>query len=216
MVGEIFDTGEGSEVPAVLRGTWADLLVLDPSAAPDRWEIRPDDGVALRAFTTSLEQATNGALSTYTLEDTTADEEFLLFLSVVAFMGAVLVAISLGGVLNTVLLETRQRTRELALLKAVGLTPRQVVALVISTVAPLALLAGLVGVPLGLLSQRAVLGYMGQIAADTAIPEVSFDVFPPLLLVALACSGLAIAVAGAYVPAQRAARARIAPALQAE
>jgi len=216
MVGEIFDTGEGSEVPVVLRGTWTDLLALDPSATPDRWEIRPIDGVALRTFTTNLEQATNGAVSTYTLEDTTSDEEFLLFLSVVAFLGAVLVAISLGGVFNTVLLETRQRTRELAVLKAVGLTPHQVVALVLSTVAPLALVAGLVGVPLGLLSQRAVLGYMGQIAANTAIPNVSFDVFPPFLLVALAGSGLAIAVAGAYLPAQRAARARIAPVLQAE
>ncbi len=216
MVGEIFDTGEGSEVPIVLRGAWADLLALDPSATPDRWEIRPLDGVALRTFTTNLEQATNGAVSTYTLDDTTSDEEFLLFLSVVAFLGAILVAISLGGVFNTVLLETRQRTRELAVLKAVGLMPRQVVALVIWTVAPLAILAGLVGVPLGLLSQRAVLGYMGQTAANTAIPEVSFDVFPPLLLVALACSGLAIAVLGAYLPAVRAARAHIAPVLQAE
>jgi putative ABC transport system permease protein len=57
---------------------------------------------------------------------------------------------------------------------------------------------------------------MGHTSANTAIPEVSFDVFPPLLLVALACSGLAIAVLGAYLPAVRAARAHIAPVLQAE
>ena len=101
-------------------------------------------------------------------------------------MGIVLVAISLGGVFNTVLLETRQRTRELAVLKAVGMTPRQVVVLVLCSVAPLALVAGLLGVPLGLLSQRAVLGYMGDPSANTAIPDSAFDVFPPLLLAGLA------------------------------
>ena len=41
-----------------------------------------------------------------------------------ASMGVVLVAISIGGVFDTVLLETRQRTREMAVLKAIGLTPR--------------------------------------------------------------------------------------------
>ncbi len=167
-------------------------------------------------MTRDLETATDGALSAYSREDTASDEEFILFLSVVATMGIVLVAISLGGVFNTVLLETRQRTRELAVLKAVGMTPRQVVVLVLCSVGPLALVAGLLGVPLGLLSQRAVLGYMGDTFANTAIPDSAFDVFPPLLLLALACSGLAIAVAGAYLPAQRAARARIAPVLLAE
>ena len=85
-------------------------------------------------------------------------------------MGIVLVAISLGGVFNTVLLETRQRTREMAVLKAVGLTPAQVVAMVLASVVPVGLLAGLLGVPLGLAFQRAVLTYMGEVAAQTRDP----------------------------------------------
>ena len=77
-------------------------------------------------------------------------------------------------------------------------------------------LAGLVGVPLGMAFQRAVLTYLGQTAAQTAVPESVFDVFVPVVLFGLLLSGLAIATVGAYAPAQRAARTRVAPVLQAE
>jgi putative ABC transport system permease protein len=148
--------------------------------------------------------------------DQELDASFLLFLSVISFMGVVLVTISVAGVFNTVLLETRQRTRELAVLKAIGMTPAQVVRMVMASIVPVGLLAGFIGVPIGLLAQRLVLGYMGQVAAKTAIPPAVFDVFPAVLLLGLALSGLAIGAAGAFLPAQRAARARIAPVLQAE
>ena len=112
---------------------------------------------------------------------------------------------SIGGVFNTVLLETRQRTREVAVLKAIGLTPAQVVAMVIATVIPVGLLAGIIGVPVGLAAQRLVLGYMGEVAAKTRIPESVYDVFPLVVLVGLGLLGLAIGALGAYLPAQRAA-----------
>ena len=88
--------------------------------------------------------------------------------------------------------------------------------MVVSSVFPVGLLAGLLGVPLGLVFQRAALGYMGQVAAGTRIPERTFDVLVRRSMVGLALTGLAIAAVGAYLPAQRAARARIAPVLQAE
>ena len=78
------------------------------------------------------------------------------------------------------------------------------------------LLAGLIGVPLGLIAQRAVLSYMGEVAAHTGIPPSVYDVFTPLALLGLASLGLVIGAIGAYLPAQRAALARIAPVLQAE
>ncbi len=104
----------------------------------------------------------------------------------------------------------------MAVLKALGLAPGQVIVMVIASVVPVAVLAGLLGVPLGIAFQRATLVYMGQIAAGTRVPESTFDVFTPLVLAGLAASGLAIAAVGAYLPAQRAARARIGPVLQAE
>jgi putative ABC transport system permease protein len=216
LVGEVFDTGGGPSDTLVLRGSMSDLTALDPTAPVSGWEIRPRPGVEPARYAEWLMGATGGRVGAYTIDDSTADEEFLLFLSVVATMGIVLVAIAFGGVFNTVLLETRQRTREMAVLKALGMAPRQVVAMVVASVVPVGLAAGLLGVPIGLVFQRAVLSYMGQVVGGTGIPDSTFDVFGPVFLTLLAIGGLAIAVAGAYLPAQRAARARIAPVLLAE
>jgi putative ABC transport system permease protein len=216
LVGEIFDAAEESRDNLVIRGTWADLKAIEPSIEPTRWEARPRSGVGTRTYRDSLQEALGGEAQVFVQDEGTSDESFLLFLTVIGVMGAVLVAISLGGVFNTVLLETRQRTREIAVLKAIGLTPAQVVAMVLASIVPIGIVAGLVGVPLGLVAQRAVLSYMGEVAAKTGIPPAIFDVFSPAMFVVLGLAGLAIGAAGAYLPAQRAARARIAPVLQAE
>ena len=88
--------------------------------------------------------------------------------------------------------------------------------MVLASIVPVGVLAGLIGVPLGLAFQRAVLTHMAGTVALTAVPSSTFDVFPPLLLIGLCLSGLAIGAAGAYLPAWRAARAPIATVLQAE
>ena len=216
LVGEALDVENGDLDGLLLRVDWSDVTALDPAAAISRWEMRPAEGTEPRAYASSIDQATGGRVATYTVGDSQTDVDFLLFLSVVAFLGGTLVAVSVGGVFNTVLLETRRLTREVAILKTGGSTPAQVVAMVIASIVPAGLVAGVVGVPIGLLFQRAVISYMGQVAAKTGIPELTFDVFGPLLLGALILSGLAIAAAGAYAPAQRAARAPIAAVLQTE
>jgi putative ABC transport system permease protein len=216
LVGEIFDTADRDTNHLVLRGAFADLATLDPGARRTSWEILPTSATSPLAYADALEQSTNSAVNAHALDPAAIDEGFLLFISVITFMGIVLIAISLGGVFDTVLLETKQRTREMAVLKALGMSPRQVVVMVVASVLPVALVAGLIGVPLGLVFQRAALVYMGQVDAGTRIPERTFDVFAPGLLLGLAVSGLAIAAIGAYLPALRAARARIAPVLQAE
>jgi len=216
LTGEILDTADEMPDHVLLRGSWADLETLDPTARPTHWEISPATGTALDAYAAQLETALDGRARVIDRTDPRLDADFLLFLSVVATMGVVLVVISIAGVFDTVLLETRQRTREMAILKAVGMTPRQVIAMVVASVVPIGLLAGVLGVPIGLLFQRVVLGYMGEVAAETRIPESTLDVFAPATILGLALSGLAIAAVGAAIPARRAAVARIAPVLQAE
>lgn len=216
LVGEVFDLGKESPDNTVLRGSWTDVLRLVPTATIDQWEMQPRTGVSAHDYRSAVVDATGRSLPVSTVSDSTSDAGFLLFLSVVTILGIVLVVMSVGGVFNTVLLETRHRAREIAILKAIGLTPRSLIAMIEATVAPMAIAAGLIGVPIGLGLQRAVLGYMGETAARTAVPEVSLDVFGPFAILGLALTGLAIAAIGALVPAQRATRARIAPVLQAE
>ena len=216
LVGEILDTPRESDDNLVLRGSWADLAALDPSIRPDRWEVQPASGVAIEDYKSSLQEALGPGAMAFVEGDSSGDTSFLLFLSVIALLGIVLVGMSVGGVFSTVLLETRRRSREVAVLKTIGLTPAQVMAMVVATIVPVGLVAGVIGVPVGLLAQRLVLGYMGEVAAKTRIPSQVYDVFPFLVLVGLGLLGLVIGALGAWLPAQRAARARIAPVIGAE
>jgi putative ABC transport system permease protein len=216
LVGEIFDGVDSPDEFVAIRGSSTDLQTLDPRARPTGWEIQLTPGTSSTAYADGLAVALGPRVGIQTFDDAGIDAGFLLFLSVITSMGVVLVVISIAGVLDVVLLETRQRTREMAVLKAVGMTPRQVLAMVVASVVPVGLLAGALGVPIGMAFQRAVVSYMGQVAAETRIPETTFDVFTPVVVVGLALVGLGIAIVGAWVPAQRAAVARIVPVLQAE
>lgn len=136
--------------------------------------------------------------------------------AVIAGLGLVLVLVALAGVFNTVILTTREKTRDIAILKAVGMEPRQVVTMVVSSVALLGLVAGGLGIPLGLELHRRVLLLMGQVASDTGIPPAFFDLIGHRTLLLLALSGVAIAALGAWLPARWAAAGRVAEVLQAE
>jgi len=119
------------------------------------------------------------------------------------------------GVLNTVVLQTRERVHDLGVFKAVGMTPRQTIAMVVCSVAGIGLVAGLIAIPAGIALHHYVLPAMGN-AAQTAVPASVLNVYQLGELALLAVSGLVIAVAGALLPAGWAARARTASALRAE
>ena len=117
--------------------------------------------------------------------------------------------------LNTVALQIRERVHDLGVFKAVGMTPRQTIAMVVCSVAGIGLAAGLIAIPAGIALHHYVVPVMGN-AGQTALPASVLSVYQPWQLVLLAVSGLAIAVAGALLPASWAARARTASALRAE
>ena len=119
------------------------------------------------------------------------------------------------GVLNTVILDLRDRIHDLGIHKALGMTPRQTVVMVLTSVAGAGLIGGLLGVPAGVALQRTVVPAMGRIAG-IGVPEVFLDVYDWPLLVLLTLGGLAIAVLGALIPAGWAARVRVSTALRTE
>ncbi|MGW2593833.1 FtsX-like permease family protein [Streptomyces sp. NPDC001515] len=132
-----------------------------------------------------------------------------------AVLTLMLVAVAALGVLNGVLLETRERAREIGVHKALGMTPRQTVALVLTSVAVTGLVAGGLGVPLGTLLHARVMPAMGD-SAGLRLPGSVLDVYHAAQLVPLACGGLVIALLGALLPAGWAARSRTATALRTE
>jgi len=119
------------------------------------------------------------------------------------------------GVLNTVLLGTRDKVHDLGVFKAVGMTPRQMIAMVVCWVTGPALAAAAIAIPAALVLHSVTGRAMGA-AAFTGIPAAIEDVYKPAEVILLALSALAIAVLGALLPASWAARAKTATALRAE
>jgi len=78
-----------------------------------------------------------------------------------------------------------------------------------------AVLAAVIAAPAAMALNTATLNAMAA-TAHTGIPASFTDVFPPGRLALLSLAALAIAVAGALLPASWAARARPAAALRAE
>jgi len=144
-----------------------------------------------------------------------SSSQFFVIIGLVATLTLLLTAVAGLGVLNTVVLQTRERVHDLGVFKAIGMTPRQTIAMVVCSVAGIGLVAGLIAIPAGILVHHLVLPAMGH-AAQTDVPPSVLGVYQPWELVLLALSGLVIAAAGALIPAGWAARTRTAFALRAE
>lgn len=119
------------------------------------------------------------------------------------------------GVLNTVVLDTRDRAHDIGVYKALGMTPRQTVGMVLSSVLLVGLGGGVLGVPVGYGLHATLAPAMGR-AAGLTLPVQALDVYRPAELAALVVAGLVIAVLGALLPAGWAARTRTASAIRAE
>jgi putative ABC transport system permease protein len=129
---------------------------------------------------------------------------------------SLMVAIAAGlGVLNTVLMTTRDRVHDLGIFKSLGMRPGQVVVMVICWVVGPAVIAGAIAAPAAVALNTATLHAMAA-TAHTGIPASFTDVFPLSRLALLSLAALAIAVVGALLPATWAARTRPATALRAE
>jgi putative ABC transport system permease protein len=132
-----------------------------------------------------------------------------------AILTLMLVAVAALGVLNGVLLDTRERVREIGVHKALGMTPRQTIAMVLTSVVVTGLVAGVLGVPLGVALHGWVLPAMGE-SVGLRLPGSVIAVYHWAELLPLAFGGLLIATLGALLPAGWAAGARTATALRTE
>jgi putative ABC transport system permease protein len=182
-------------VPAAALRQPAWILRLDPGA----------DGARVRA---AIERLGEGRL----VVDRPADSEAGADTRPIVYgVTALLLAIAGVNLLTTLLLGVRERRRDMAVLGAVGATRRQLTGIVVSGGLLLAVPAVLVGLPLGALLFRTVVG----ITDPSDGPDVA--TLPSWLGVALALPVALAAVAlVAALAAREAARIGIASALRAE
>jgi putative ABC transport system permease protein len=123
-------------------------------------------------------------------------------------LDAVLLVVAASALLAVALLAIRERLRDFAVLKTVGFTPRQVAATLVSPFAGLALVAGVVSVPLGL---ALYVGAYRLAGGDGAVTVASW---PALALVPVVT--VLVVLVSTVVPARVATRTPAASALRAE
>ncbi|WP_405768256.1 ABC transporter permease [Streptomyces sp. NBC_00080] len=212
IVGEAFFTeGEGME----LLTPTSTLTALGLDAAPGQYNVETEPGTDLTRYLTALDD-TLDPLGAVALANT--DDESSVIVAMDALIGTLtlmLVVVAGLGVLNTVVLDTRDRVHDLGVLKALGMAPRQTVTMVVTSVAGIGLVAGAVAVPVGVALHHYVTPLMGD-AVGMTLPPSHVAVYDAPELALLALGGLVIAVAGALLPAGWAAGTRTATALRTE
>jgi putative ABC transport system permease protein len=121
---------------------------------------------------------------------------------------ALSVVVSLFGMVNTLVLSVFERTRELGMLRAVGMTRRQVRRMIRSESIVTALIGAALGLPLGIfLAWMVTKALSGQ--------GVSFAV-PGKLLVYFVWVAVSAGLLAAIIPARRASRLKVLESLQYE
>ncbi len=122
-------------------------------------------------------------------------------------MSAIALVAGAAMVFNTVQASARQRSRELAILRAVGATKRQVSAGLVLEATIIGLVGAVVGLTGGLVLARFVVGALPSVVETAAGTEVAFHVGSSVIALALA-SGLGVALVSAIVPVRRIVRSR--------
>src|SRR5262249_48425553 len=191
-------------------------VAIFPGAEPSVFSVLLKPGVDITSYLRSLNTAISGYGASAGGNPQHFDNQRILAIDAGAFLLTLrLAAPPALGVFNTVMVELRDRVRELGIYKAIGMTPRQTIAMVLSSTVAVGLIAAVIGVPAGIALHHYVIPVMGH-AAGTDLPRVDVAVFRGLDDVLLVLGGVVIAVLAAMVPAGWAARLRTATALRTE
>ena len=121
---------------------------------------------------------------------------------------ALSVIVSLFGIVNTLVLSVFERTRELGMLRAVGMTRRQVRRMIRHESVITAMIGAVLGMVLGIFLAVLVTQALKSEGVIFSVPVVSLVVFAAIAVVA--------GMVAAIFPARRAARLNVLEALQYE
>jgi putative ABC transport system permease protein len=203
------ETWAGTET---IDASWQALTALAPARQANYYAVQLTSGASVSSYIAAVRHADpglypapNNKINSGTELVATSATLFTVLLAIVAAL----------GVFNTVVLSTRERRRDLGMLKSIGMTPREVTGMMVVSMAELGVLGTLIGLPLGIVAHRLVISAITRVAFIIP-PAYMINVWSAALVAALAFSGLVIAILGAFIPARSAARLTIATVLHNE
>jgi putative ABC transport system permease protein len=205
IVGLLGDLGVG----ALQQGN---VLVLNRATLDDAFDTKAPvayvDLVLFEGRTTDVEDALNRGMSEPFIVETLADAQLQLSRAQQGFAGIAflfgLVALVVGSFLvaNTLAMTLNEQTREIGLLRAAGLTGRQVMGLFLRQGAAVAVIGSVVGLALGVGLAALIIGFL---RSTRAVLVTGLPLNPLALLVAFGM-GIVVTLAASAFPAAAAAR----------
>ena len=171
--------------------------------------VAADDGVSPEELVERIKLVVPDGVNVITVEASNAEqsaeiEEALGFLSI-GLLAFAAIAVFVGAFMisNTFRIIVAQRTRELALLRAVGATGGQVTRLVVVEAFVVSVLSSLIGVLAGI-GLAVVLRWLMQLVGID-LPDEGLTILPRTIIVAMLV-GIIVTVASAILPARKAAQ----------
>ncbi|MGX1854307.1 ABC transporter permease [Streptomyces sp. NBC_01456] len=210
IVGRNIETADGGRVVSTSLDTLRDGATGDgtPRALPSRpdfYNLVLHHGADPATVQNALTKASAGRLEVR--QTPNPADQLSVVRAVAVGLIAVLTLIGLAELATTVGAGVRDRSRDLLALRAVGLTPRQITAVIVSATAFVTLAAALAGTGLGVLVSQWLINLQGSASGwGTGIAQRP-AVAVLLLVIAVA---VLIAATASVLPAARAARRRLA------
>ena len=217
----VLKTPSGKSIPVVVRGIFSPPK-LDPLLGAivisqrlfDSTFARPGDAFTL--VQTSAPDRLEQVLAAYPSATLRTDEELAsarfselgTILNLLYVLLALSVVVSLFGMVNTLVLAVFERTRELGMLRAVGMTRRQTRRMIRHEGVLNALIGAGLGIPLGIGAGALVIRSLAKYGVAFSLPTGTLALFTVVTVLA--------GMAAAILPARRASRLNILRALQYE
>jgi putative ABC transport system permease protein len=229
-IGDTFTaTFRGTSVPLRLVGVVYDFaggpggheLMLDSSTivpviadqSPSTYFVTLKPGANVEAYVQRVGAAQPDQLE---VQVNTANPSMLATVNGVLFaIAAVIALMAVAGIFNTLLLNAREGVRDTATLKALGMSPRQLIAMVATSAGFLAVVGGALAVPAGVQLYRVLFDVVSAFGGNET-PPAAYSAYAPWELIAIPLAGVALAMLAALLPARWAARTNVVEVLRAE
>ena len=195
------------------RVSWETVAAAMPDLAPDLYLVKLRPGSNPWAFAGRVQAQAPDQLQAHAtrLENLNGFTNTLSFL--IDGLALLLMAIAAVGVFNAARLTTRERVHDIAVLKAVGMSGRQIAAMLGGSTLVLTVFASAVGVPLGIWLQSVI--WQNLLATFGIVINLTAGVAPLPLALALVAA-FVLALFGAALPARWAAATPVAQVLRSE
>lgn len=194
-----------------IRIDWDTLRAAMPSSAPDTYLVKLRPGSDAKAYAKRVAAMAPDFLVAQTTSVAEVNAYVSLILAMIGGLALVLVLIAAAGVFNATRLATRERMRDIAVLKGLGMTPVQIAQMAVASTLVLTVVACILGVPAGFWLERAIWDTVG----DSYGVLLAINLAPVPLALALVAA-FAIALTGSALPARWAAATPVAQVLRSE